>query len=274
MPLTSPSSQSNYSLDGQCLHNSSVHKDLGIFMKSDLSWSDHYSFIISKAYRELSILRRSFHSLHSPSAKRTLYVTFVRSHLIYCSPVWRPRFIKDVQLLERVQRRATKYILDDFTSDYKDRLISLDLLLLMMFYKLLDIMFFVKSFKSPNDCFNISSYLKFATCATRSSNLKLIHTRSPNNTSRHFYFNRFPRLWNALPPINLNLPINIIKSQVKLFLWNYFLQNFDSNNFCTYHLLCPCNSCMLTPCITAWFWLPTCCWYAFSTLFIMYLAIP
>ena len=44
----------------------------------------------------------------------------VHSHLIYCSPVWRPRFIKDIQLLERVQRRATKYILNDFTSDYNN----------------------------------------------------------------------------------------------------------------------------------------------------------
>ena len=44
-------------------------------------------------------------------------------------------------------------------SDYKDRLISLELLPLMMFYKLLDIMFFVKSLKTPNDCFDISNYL-------------------------------------------------------------------------------------------------------------------
>ena len=94
----------------------------------------------------------------------------VRSHLIYCSPVWCPRLIKDIQLLERVQRRATKYILNDFTSDYRDRLISLELLPLMMFYELLDIMFFVKSFKTPNDCFNISNYLKFSACSTRSPN--------------------------------------------------------------------------------------------------------
>ena len=69
-------------------------------MKSDLSWSDHYSFIISKAYRELSILRQSFHSLHLHSTKKTLYITFLQSHLIHCSPVWHPRFIEDVQLLE------------------------------------------------------------------------------------------------------------------------------------------------------------------------------
>ena len=104
----------------------------------------------------------------------------VCSHLIYCSPVWRPRFIKDIQLLERVQRRVTKYILNDFTSDYKDRLISLELLPLMMYYELLDIMFFVKSLKTPNDCFDISNYLQFTTCNTQSSNIRLVHTRSSN----------------------------------------------------------------------------------------------
>ena len=127
----------------------------------------------------------------------------ISPYLLFFSPVWCPTFIKDVQLLERVQRRATKYILDDFTSDYKDRLISLELLPLMMFYELLNIMFFIKSFKSPNNCFNISSYLKFASCGTRYSNIKLVHTRSPNNTSRHFHFNCFPQLWNTLPPIKL-----------------------------------------------------------------------
>ena len=61
-----------------------------------------------------TVLRRSFNPLNSSSTKKTLYATMVRSHLIYCSLVWRPRFIKDIQLLERVQRRATKYILNDF----------------------------------------------------------------------------------------------------------------------------------------------------------------
>jgi len=48
--------QSNYVLDGQCLSTSSAHKDLGIIMSSDLSWSDHYDYVTSAAYRELSVL--------------------------------------------------------------------------------------------------------------------------------------------------------------------------------------------------------------------------
>jgi len=190
------------------------------------------TYITSAAYRELSVLHRSFNLLNS-ATKKILYTTLVRPHLIYCSPLWHPRLIKDIQFLEKVLRRATKYVLDDFSSDYRARLISLEMLSLMMFYKFLDIMFFVKFFKAPTESFNILNYLKFTTSITRSSTVKLVHIRSPNNSSRHFYFNRFPHLWNALPSINLDLLIYVIKCQVKLFLWNFFLQNFDPHNFCT-----------------------------------------
>ena len=142
----SPTFQSNYTLDGQCLSTSSAHKDLGIIMSSDLSWSDHYGYITSAAYRELSVLRQPFNLLNS-ATKKILYTTLVRPHLIYCSPLWRLRLIKDIQFLEKVQRRATKYILDDFSSDYRARLISLEMLPLMMFYKLLDIMFLLNPLK-------------------------------------------------------------------------------------------------------------------------------
>ena len=62
--------------------------------------------------------------------------------------------------------------------------------------------------------FNILNYLKLSACNTRSSNIKLLHTRSSNNTSRHFYFNRLPQLWNALPPSisTFQLTLSRIKS--------------------------------------------------------------
>jgi len=80
-------------------------------------------------------------------AKRTLYLTLVRSKLLYCSPLWRPYLTKDFLLLERVQRRVTKFILNNYIMDYKTRLTQLNLLPVMYVLELHDILFFNKVFK-------------------------------------------------------------------------------------------------------------------------------
>ena len=115
--------------------------------------------------------------------------------------------------LERVQRRATKVILNDFSSDYKSRLVVLQILPLMMQLEVNDIMFFIRCLQSPDDSvsFSISSFVSFCTGSSRSSaHLKLKHSLPRTNTISHFYFNRIPRLWNSLPVINLHQPIHSI----------------------------------------------------------------
>ena len=158
----------------------SQHRDLGIIFSANLNWSSHYEAIISKAYKSFGLLRRVFCNTVAGSiqAKKGLYISIVRSNLLYCSPLWRPYFIKDITLLERVQHRAMKYILGDYTSDYKTRLIKLNLLPLMYIYELLDILFFIKSlrFNSPNNSFNISHYITFNNASMRSGGKKLIHS--------------------------------------------------------------------------------------------------
>ena len=47
------------------------------------------------------------------------------------SPDRIPYLIKDTLILEKIQRQATKFILSDYVSDYKTRLLKLDLLPLM-----------------------------------------------------------------------------------------------------------------------------------------------
>ena len=83
-------------------------------------------------------MRRTF-STHCVYARKQLYLMLVRSQLLYCSQLWRPILLKDIVTLERLQRRASKFILNDYTSSYKSRLIQLSLLPLtlpdMMGYK-------------------------------------------------------------------------------------------------------------------------------------------
>ena len=102
---------------------------------------------------------------------------------MHCSVIWRPCLIKLIQLIERVQRCATKYILNDYISDYKSRLIKLQILPLAYILELNDIMFFICNLKHPHEGFNINNYISFASGDTRASaNHKLQHNRSSTNT--------------------------------------------------------------------------------------------
>jgi len=191
----------------------------------------------------LGLVWRTFSSSMPPLTKVKLYVSLIRSQLMYCSPVWHPYLVKDINNLEHLQRRATKYILNGYIYDYKARLLRLELLLLMYTFELSDITFFIKSIKNPTTSFNIYHFVSFSTNA-RSQGFKLCHNPSTTNKHWHFYFTRICHLWNALPLIDINLPVNTIRNQVKAYLWNHFTHNFNPFNPHTLHYLCPCSQCI------------------------------
>ena len=171
-----------------------------------------------------------------------------RSQLLYCSPLWHPYLICDISALERIQRRATKFILNDYVTDYKTRLIKLNILPLMYTYDLYDILFFVKSIQHPSNHFNISNYVNFCRNPTRSSTSnKLQHNFTSTNKQSNFYFNRLPRTYNSLPVLDLNQPFPTIKSQLLKIFWQHFINNFNSDNPHSMHFVCPCSTCSKSP---------------------------
>ena len=144
-------------------------RDLGVLVSDNLSWSAHYDLLCSRAYQILGLLKRVFNNVFSIAGKKRLYISLVRSQLTYYSVVWRPHFIKDITTLEKIQHRATKYILSYFSSDYKSRLISLNMLPLMMQLELYDILLFIKSLKYPSESFNVLDFVSFCSSSTRSA---------------------------------------------------------------------------------------------------------
>jgi len=243
-----PHLTTSYSIGNSSIPKVSTHRDLGIIISSDLDWEPHHKYIISKAYKMLGLLRRSFSTNITTISKKQLYISLVRSQLMFCSLLWKPYLLKDIRQLEQLQRRATKYILNDYSSNYKSRLLELKILPLMYILDICDIMFFIKSLKSPTNAFNITDYVKFTSGNTRlGSSNKLEHLRSTNVSNSNFYFSRLPRIWNTLPIINCDLNISTIKYKLINFLWSYFKLNFDPDNACTFSFVCPCSNCNKSP---------------------------
>ena len=52
------------------------------------------------------MIKRTLNTLNKEMSL-TLYSTHIRPHLEYCIQVWAPYFKKDIDVLEKVQRRAS-----------------------------------------------------------------------------------------------------------------------------------------------------------------------
>ena len=70
--------------------------------------------------------QNSFESLDVKSFN-ILYKIFVKPHLEYCVQTWSSCYVKDIQALEKFQRRATKLVEGLSRNSYEDRLTGLRL---------------------------------------------------------------------------------------------------------------------------------------------------
>ena len=112
--VTQPSSYF-YQLDGHILQHVDRCKYLGVNIASDLNWSYHIDKITKKASSTLGFIRRNLRFCPG-SSKRMAYFSLVRSGLEYGASVWDPFHATDITTLERVQKRAVRFIANDYKS--------------------------------------------------------------------------------------------------------------------------------------------------------------
>ena len=194
--------QSQYQLHGHTLNNTEEIKYLGVTITKDLRWDSHVNKVINKANKTLGFLRRTL-KIGSVATKERAYKTLARPTLEYACSVWDPYTVKNTTRLEKVQRRAARWVVNrhrqtSSVGDMYDQLKWSPLAERRQKARL------VTFFKFHHGDIIISSTRKPTPCPpsrmTRSSNSEAYQLPACRTLYRQKSF--FPRTiaeWNALP---------------------------------------------------------------------------
>jgi len=118
--------KATYFLGTERLKETESFSYLGVMVSSDLRWNGHIKNICTKATHTLNFIRRNIHKC-TPEAKAKAYLTLIRPQLEYASPVWDPYTNKLREEVEKVQRRAARFVKNNYkrTSSVSEMLTDL-----------------------------------------------------------------------------------------------------------------------------------------------------
>ena len=119
----------NYVMSQQRLKVVREERDLGVVLRDDLKVSGNCQQAYAKASRMLGLMARTVR-FWSLEVMTRLYKSLVRPHLEYCASAWSPHYVKDGELLERVQQRFSRMVPGLRGLEYDERLERLRLMTL------------------------------------------------------------------------------------------------------------------------------------------------
>ena len=184
-------------IDGNYLETVTEEKDLGILVTKDMKSRRQTQEARRKGLKMLGILNRNVAYKNKEVIKR-LYYAYVRPHLEYCIQAWHPVYKKDLDSLERVQRKATKMIRGFNNKNYYERLCSLNMF--SLHYRRLrgDLIELFKIQKGL-DKLEFRNMFKYNCNATRGHDFKLLKNQTRTRQRQSFFTQRVIDHWNSLP---------------------------------------------------------------------------
>ena len=188
--------------------------DLGVVVDMSLKFSKQCIEAKNRANRVLGYIKRNV-SYKSKEVILKLYNSYVRPHLEYCIQAWSPHFRHDINLLESVQRRATKIIPSLKHLEYEDRLRVLNMFSFERRCVRGDMIELFKIF-SGMDKLDFSKLFELeGSNRTRGHHLKIKKQRCRLDVRKYFFTNRVVDYWNSLPPETVDSPnLNVFKRRL------------------------------------------------------------
>ncbi|BHF71095.1 hypothetical protein SprV_0401415000 [Sparganum proliferum] len=188
-----------YHLNGVPLQEVDAQKDLGVWVTASLKPSLHCSKVAKSAMSVLYLVKRSFSTFDEDCFVK-VFRTFVRPQLEFAIQAWKPWTSKDLSILEKVQRRATKLVSGQGSLPYETRLSNLGLFPLSYRQLRGDLIQTFRILRGHDCCLVPADFFELATTTNlRGHLLKLRVTGAKLDIRKYFFSNRVIEAWNALP---------------------------------------------------------------------------
>jgi hypothetical protein len=188
-----------YNFCNQHLETQTESPYLGVLLSNDLKWSTHIDTVCNKANSTLGFIRRNL--FECPKELKDLaYKSLVRSKLEYACSVWNPHLVKDISRLEMTQRRAARWVCNDYSreSSVTSMLQSLGWLTLEQRREISSLSMLFKIVKGEV-AINASDFLDKPARATRAKHGHKFNTiRANTNEYKFSFFVRNIPAWNGL----------------------------------------------------------------------------
>jgi len=199
------------------LRKSENERDLGVLVSSNGKFSEQCVLAAKKANAVLGMIKRNI-KFKSMEVIKCLYKALVRPKLEYCVQAWSPYQKKDIDILERVQKRATKMISGFHKLSYEQRLQRLGLIKLEKCRTRGDL---IQVYKLMTGIDNMD-YKQFFeinhTGRTRGHRLKLVKKQTRLDIRKHFFSQRVVKPWNYFPNSVVGAPsLNSFKNRLDQF---------------------------------------------------------
>ena len=190
--------KSNYNMSNQQLPTTDQQRDLGIIITEDLKWQKQTEKSCKTASRELGFISRNFR-YKNKELILPLHKSLVHPHLEHAVQFRSPHLRRDIDKMEKIQRRATKMIPEIRSHSYHQRIHGLDLISLVqrrLRGQLIEVFKYLNRFTtaSARRLFDYDPNAR-----TRNNGAKLILKHFNTSVAQHFSPIKITTTSNALP---------------------------------------------------------------------------